>query len=42
LALEPNDTIKTVLQTGITEGQKMIDGRVTNFGTIVNGWLLVP
>ena len=20
----------------------MIDGRVTNFGTIVNGWLLVP
>ena len=37
---EANDTIKTALQTGITEGQKMIDARVTNFGTVVNGWLV--
>ncbi len=36
---EANDTIKTALQTGIIEGQKMIDARVANFGTIVNGWL---
>jgi hypothetical protein len=36
---EANDTIKTALQTGITEGQKMIDARVANFGTVVNGWL---
>jgi hypothetical protein len=36
---EANDTIKTALQTGITEGQKMIDARVTNMGTVVNGWL---
>ena len=39
---EANDTIKTALQTGITEGQKMIDARVTNLGTIVNGWLVAP
>ena len=30
---EANDTIKAALQTGITEGQKMIDARVANFGT---------
>jgi hypothetical protein len=36
---EANDTIKTALQAGITEGQKMIDARVTNMGTVVNGWL---
>jgi hypothetical protein len=36
---EANDTIKTALQFGITEGQKMIDARVANFGTVVNGWL---
>jgi hypothetical protein len=39
---EANDTIKTALQTGITEGQKMIDARVANFGTLVNGWLAAP
>ena len=39
---DANDTIKTALQTGITEGQKMIDARVANFGTLVNGWLSVP
>jgi hypothetical protein len=36
---ETNDTVKTALQTGITEGQKMIDAKVANFGTVVNGWL---
>jgi hypothetical protein len=36
---EANDTIKAALQTGITEGQKLIDARVAKFGTIVNGWL---
>ena len=36
---EANDTIKAALQTGITEGQKMIDARVAVFGTVVNGWL---
>jgi len=36
---EANETIKAALQTGITEGQKMIDARVANFGTVVNGWL---
>ena len=39
---EANDTIMTALQTGITEGQKMIDARVTNLGTVVNGWLVAP
>ena len=39
---ETNDTIKTALQTGITEGQKMIDARVAKFGTMVNGWLSAP
>jgi hypothetical protein len=37
---QANDTIKTALQTGISEGQKMIDTKVTNIGTIVNGWLI--
>jgi hypothetical protein len=36
---ETNDTIKAALQTGITEGQKMIDARVANIGTVINGWL---
>jgi hypothetical protein len=39
---EANDTIKTALQVGITEGQKMIDARVANFGTLDNGWLVNP
>jgi hypothetical protein len=39
---EANDTIKTALQTGITEGQKMIGARVVKFGTTVNGWLSAP
>ncbi len=28
------------MQTGITEGQKMIDAKVTNAGINVNGWLV--
>ena len=36
---EANATIKEALQTGITEGQKMIDAEVANAGTKVNGWL---
>ena len=38
---EANDTIKAALQTGIEEGQKMIDTRVANIGNKVNGWLTV-
>jgi len=37
---EANDTIKGALETGIIEGQKLIDARVTNSGTMVNGWLV--
>ena len=37
---EANDTIKAALQTGITEGQKLIDAKVANLGTNVNGWLV--
>jgi hypothetical protein len=36
---EANDTIKAALQTGITEGQNLIDARVARFGTVSNGWL---
>jgi hypothetical protein len=36
---EANDTTKAALQAGVTEGQNMIDERVANFGTVVNGWL---
>jgi hypothetical protein len=39
---QSNDTIKAALQTGITEGQKLIDAKVANAGTVVNGWLLTP
>lgn len=37
---EANDTIKTALQTGVIEGQKMIDARVATLGEVVNGWLI--
>ena len=37
---EANDTIKTALQNGITEGQKLINAQVTDFGTLENGWLV--
>ncbi|MFZ0513544.1 MAG: DUF1254 domain-containing protein [Candidatus Nitrosopolaris sp.] len=36
---EANATIKAALQTGITEGQKMINAEVANAGINVNGWL---
>jgi hypothetical protein len=39
---EANDTIKTALQAGITEGQKLIDAKVASIGTVVNGWLVNP
>jgi hypothetical protein len=39
---QSNDTIKTALQNGITEGQKLIDARVANLGAIINGWLAAP
>jgi hypothetical protein len=35
-----NDTIKAALQSGITEGQKIIDAKVANAGTKVNVWLV--
>ncbi len=35
-----NDTIKAALQTGITEGQKLIDAKGASTGTVVNGWLV--
>jgi hypothetical protein len=35
---EANNAIKSALQTGITEGQKMIDTEVANVGTNLNGW----
>ncbi|MGB6671754.1 MAG: DUF1254 domain-containing protein [Candidatus Nitrosopolaris sp.] len=41
-SVEANDTIKAALQTGIVEGQKMIDARVANIGELVNGWLIAP
>jgi DNA sulfur modification protein DndE len=37
---QANDTIKAALETGIREGQKLIDARVANAGTVVNGWLV--
>jgi hypothetical protein len=35
---QANDTIKTALQTGITEGEKLIAAQVANSGSTVNGW----
>ena len=37
---EANDTIKAALQTGITEGERLIDAKVANLGEKVNGWLV--
>jgi hypothetical protein len=39
---QANDTIQTALQTGITEGEKLISGQVPNLGTEVNGWRISP
>ena len=35
---QANDTVKSALQTGITEGEKMISAQVANIGGVVNGW----
>jgi hypothetical protein len=35
-----NATIRQALETGITEGEKLIDAKVLAFGTNKNGWLL--
>ena len=35
---QANGTIKSALQTGITEGEKLINAKVANFGANVNGW----
>ena len=37
-SVEANHTIKTALETGIQEGEKLIDARIANIGTVVNGW----
>ena len=37
-SVDANDTIKTALETGIHEGEKLIDARIADIGTIVNGW----
>lgn len=37
---QANDTIKQALETGITEGEKLIYAKVANFGSIVNGWTI--
>jgi hypothetical protein len=37
---EANNTIKTALQTGITEGEKLIDAKWSNVRTVVNGWFV--
>ena len=37
---QANDTIKSALQTGITEGEKLIYAKVANFGANVNGWTI--
>jgi hypothetical protein len=39
---QANDTIKQALQTGITEGEKLIAAKVPNLGTEVNGWRVSP
>jgi hypothetical protein len=39
---EANDTIKTALQTGIIEGEKLIDSKWSNVGDVVNGWSVNP
>ena len=37
-SVETNDTIKTALQTVIQKGEKLIDARIANIGSVVNGW----
>ncbi len=35
-----NDTIRKALETGIAEGEKMMDAKVANAGTKMNGWMV--
>jgi len=35
-----NDTIKEALQTGIEEGEKLIDAKVNDLRTNINGWII--
>ena len=35
-----NETIKQALQTGIEQGEKLIDGKVNDLGTNINGWII--
>jgi hypothetical protein len=37
---QANATVKAALETGISEGQKMVDTKLANFGTVENGWLV--
>ncbi|MGC2574049.1 MAG: DUF1214 domain-containing protein, partial [Candidatus Nitrosopolaris sp.] len=39
-AAATNSTLNAALQTGITEGEKLINAKFANLGTNVNGWLL--
>src|SRR5215469_12384447 len=34
-----NSTLNAALQAGITEGEKLINAKIANLGTPVNGWL---
>jgi hypothetical protein len=34
-----NSTLNAALQTGVTEGEKLINAKIANLGTSVNGWL---
>jgi hypothetical protein len=39
-AAATNSTLNAALQAGITEGEKLINAKITNIGTTVNGWLI--
>ena len=35
-----NETIKQALETGIEQGEKLIDAKVNDLGTNINGWII--
>jgi len=39
-AAATNNTLNAALQAGITEGEKLINAKIANIGTPVNGWLV--
>ena len=41
-AAATNSTLNATLQAGITEGEKLINAKIANIGTNVNGWQTVP